>query len=128
MLRNSTLIADRRQRLGGAATYLYVIDWETPVDGGRWHAPHAMDIPLVFGTVDASPSIVGTGETPRRLAREMTQSWLSFARTGVPAAENLPDWPAYEETRRETMLFDEVSRLEADPQADVRRWWNGDPA
>ncbi|HEY3880514.1 MAG TPA: carboxylesterase family protein [Trebonia sp.] len=128
MLRNSVLISERRNRLGGAASYLYVIDWETPVDGGRWHAPHAMDIPLVFGTVGASPSIVGTGETPRRLSGQVMRYWLSFARTGAPAAGDLPAWPAYEESRRDSMLFDEVSRVESDPQAEVRRWWDGDQA
>ena len=128
MLRNSVLISERRNHLGGAASYLYVIDWETPVDGGRWHAPHAMDIPLVFGTVDVSPSIVGTGETPRRLSRQMMRYWLAFARTGVPAAGDLPAWPGYEESRRDAMVFDEVSRVESDPQADVRRWWDGGPA
>jgi para-nitrobenzyl esterase len=125
MLRNSALIAERRAHLGGAATYAYVIDWNTPVDVGRWHAPHAMDVPLVFGTVDGSPSMLGTGPVPRRLSGQMMRSWLSFARTGVPAADDLPDWPAYEETQRQTMLFDEVSRVEADPQSDVRRYWNG---
>ncbi|HEY3880515.1 MAG TPA: carboxylesterase family protein [Trebonia sp.] len=124
MLRNSALIAERRARLGGAATYVYVIDWNTPVDGGRWHAPHAMDVPLVFGTVDGSPSMLGTGATPRRLSGQMMRSWISFARTGVPAAGDLPGWPAYEETRRQTMLFDETSRVESDPQSDVRRYWS----
>lgn len=123
MLRNSALIGERRARRAGAATYVYVIDWDTPVDSGRWHAPHAMDIPLVFGTVADSPSMLGTGEIPRRLSRQMMRAWLAFARTGTPSASDLPAWPAYEEGQRYTMIFDETPAAVADPQSDVRRYW-----
>jgi len=52
---------------------------------------------------------------PEALARQMSDAWLAFARTGNP------NWPPYTPGRRATMLFDVESRVVDDPNAEVRK-------
>ena len=47
-----------------ADTWAYQLDWPSPADGGRWGAFHGLDIPLLFGTLDADGSL--TGQRPGR--------------------------------------------------------------
>jgi para-nitrobenzyl esterase len=93
-----------------APVYLYELDWQTPVDGGKWHSPHSLDLALVFDNVAKSASMVGTGPEPQRVADRMSNAWLAFARTGDPATPELP-WPAWQPDRRTTMVFDTESRV-----------------
>ncbi|OZG67550.1 carboxylesterase [Bifidobacterium eulemuris] len=39
------------------------------------------------------------------------QSWVSFACTGVPAADGLPEWEPYTHESGATMLLDDNSEL-----------------
>ena len=45
----------------GSPAYVYQLDWKSPRDGGKWGAPHTLDIPLVFDNIDQEGSITGTG-------------------------------------------------------------------
>ncbi|HET9161779.1 MAG TPA: carboxylesterase family protein, partial [Caulobacteraceae bacterium] len=57
---DSTIQAGRRAIVPGSApTYMYNFNWETPVQGGRFFAPHAVDIPFVFNTLAKAPGMVG---------------------------------------------------------------------
>ncbi len=104
-----------------APVWMYRLDWETPVSRGRLRSPHALEIPLVFDTVESARNFVGRGDDPQRLADQMSAAWLAFARTGDPNTADLPKWPAYDQARRPTMIFDVASRVVDDPDADVRR-------
>jgi para-nitrobenzyl esterase len=53
----------------------------------------------------------------------MSDTWIAFAHSGSPQTAALPDWTAYDLPRRSTMMLDESSRLESDPDADLRRFW-----
>ena len=75
---------DAVTRENAAPVYLYELDWQTPVDGGKWHSPHSLDLAFVFDNVAKSASMVGTGPEPQKLADEMSNAWLAFARTGNP--------------------------------------------
>jgi para-nitrobenzyl esterase len=48
-------IAERRAALGRGSVYLYHFRWETPFEGGRYKAPHTVEIPFVFHNLEASP-------------------------------------------------------------------------
>jgi para-nitrobenzyl esterase len=93
-----------------APVYLYELDWQTPVDGGKWHSPHSLDLALVFDNVAKSASMVGTDPEPQRVADWMSSAWLAFARTGNPATPEL-HWPAWQPDSRATMVFDNESRV-----------------
>ena len=98
-------------------TWVYQVDYQSPVEPWRG-APHTIDIPLSFGTIDAEGSITGTGGGARRLSERMMDSFLAFARTGDPSHRGLPDWPRYRLPERATMIFDIDTRAESDP----RKW------
>jgi para-nitrobenzyl esterase len=113
--------ASRKTALGGAPVYLYRLEWETPVDGGRLRSHHGLDVPLVFDNVDKAGSMVGTGAgDAQRVADAMSAAWLAFARTGDPNAPGLAYWPPFDATNQRTMVFNVVSRAVTDPIRDVR--------
>ncbi len=103
-----------------APVYMYVTEWRTPVDGGKWRSPHVGDLPLVFDNIDLAPSMVGTGEDARMMAATMSSSWIAFARSGDPSTPQLPHWPRYDTATRATMRFDTQSRIVNDPHARLR--------
>jgi para-nitrobenzyl esterase len=121
--RGQVIEAERRasQPPPAAGTWVYQLDWGTPIDGGRWGAHHGLDVPLVFDNVELVPDRVGTGEDARRLAALMSEACLAFARTGNPNGGSLPAWPTYDLLRRPTMVFDRNARIEDDPRGVERR-------
>jgi len=118
--RASYTLADRKAQQGGAEVYQYYFAWHTPVEGGMWGATHALDIGFVFDNVAKSESMSGTGEAQQALADVMSEAWLAFARTGNPNHKGLPQWPAYDEENRATMVFDNQSKVVNDPRGRER--------
>lgn len=91
---------------GAAPVYMYMFAWESPVMDGRLRSTHCMEIPFVFNNTDRHASMTGGGEDARKLGKIMSEAWLNFARTGKPAAEGMPEWPAYTAENGATMWFD----------------------
>jgi para-nitrobenzyl esterase len=104
-----------------ADTWAYQLDWPSPADGGRWGAFHGLDIPLLFGTLEADGSLTGQGPDAVALSRVMSDALLAFARSGNPNHAGLPEWRPYRLDRRSTMVFDLPQRLVDDPRGDERR-------
>jgi len=50
----------------------------------------------------------------------VSASWVAFARTGNPNVPGLPTWPAYGTATRDTMLFNNESRVAQDPDGAAR--------
>src|SRR5439155_15801614 len=48
----SLLVAERKAMQRRAPVYMYAFRWETPLLGGRLKAPHALDVPFTFDTLD----------------------------------------------------------------------------
>jgi len=105
------LQAERKVAQGGAPTYLYLFNWNTPVQGGKWRSPHALEIGFVFDNVAKSESMSGVGDAQQRVADVMSETWLAFARNGDPNHSKLPNWPAYDTDKRPVMVFDETPEL-----------------
>ena len=120
--------ADRKAAQAGAPVYFYVLDWDTPVGGGKWRCPHALDIGFVFDNVAKSEAMSGIGPDQQRLADLMSESWLAFARTGNPNHDLLPDWPVYTASDRATMIFNPEPRVVNDPRAADRALFGRRPA
>ena len=89
--------AEARAR-AGAPAFVYQLDFE--------NAKHTDDIGLSFGTVP-NPTLAQQAMSDR-----MIDAFVRFARTGDPG------WPTYQLGERQTIIFDNVSRVESDP----RRW------
>jgi carboxylesterase type B len=71
--------------------------------------PPAMDISFKFNNqTPASPPDILAGSNPDRFiaSHKMAELWTTFARTGVPAATDVPEWPAYTLDERATMRID----------------------
>jgi para-nitrobenzyl esterase len=118
----SLVLAQRRAALKRAPIWMYSFDWETPVLGGKLKAPHAMDVPFVFNTLDLTNATGGSAEA-QTLADAVSGLWANFARTGKPEHPALPAWPAYDVTNRATLMLDKQCRIENDPRGPERRLW-----
>jgi para-nitrobenzyl esterase len=114
--RGQVIEAEERAK-AGAPGWVYQVDFGSRTDPRRG-AFHTMDIPLVFGTLDAAGSQTGTGADARAASQAMQESFVAFAKTGDPNRAGLPAWPRYELATRATMIFDTKSRVENDP----RKW------
>ena len=104
-----------------APTYAYQLDWGSPADGGKWGAFHGLDIPLVFGNLDAKGSLTGIGDGARAVSAQMSDAFIAFARSGNPDHDGIPKWEPYRLERRQTMVFDLSPRLVDDPRRAERR-------
>lgn len=98
----------------GAPAYAYQLDWRAPAEGGIFGAPHTLDIPLVFGTLEASEWIGSRTPEAQAMSRAMMDALLRFARTGDPG------WAPYTLPARSTMVFDTTSRVQDDPRGEER--------
>lgn len=65
--------------------------------------------------------MTGGGPQAVALAGKMADAWISFARTGNPNHAGLPEWPAYDPGKMQTMVFDDESRVEDDPDGAIRQ-------
>lgn len=93
----------RKQTALGQRAYLYYWDHGYPTaDAAGLHAFHAGELPYLFGTLRTTPpwwpQIPDTA-AEASLSAAMAGYWASFARTGVPAATGMPEWPAFGQTQ-----------------------------
>jgi para-nitrobenzyl esterase len=105
---------------------MYMFCHESPAMRGVLRACHALEIPFVFGTLDAplQDRFAGSGEVVQQLSATMMDIWLSFARTGEPRFAAC-DWIPYDTERRATMIFDAKSGLVDAPFEEERAAWDG---
>src|SRR5579885_1839750 len=124
MRMNSITLAERKVAQHAAPVYMYLFTWETSVLNGRLKSCHALEIPFVFDNLAVAGSFTGDDSRRFQLAEKMSEAWMTFARTGVPGAQNLPAWPAYTTEERATMIFDLDCHVVNDPQGKLREAWS----
>ena len=109
----SVEIADKKAAQQGAPVYLYQFGYksEMTIPGTEYPVgtPHAMDLTFKFNneTPHNSPGFL-SGNNPDRFvaSHTMAELWTTFARTGIPAAVGVPEWPAYTVDDRSSMRID----------------------
>jgi para-nitrobenzyl esterase len=75
--------------------YLYQFTRRLPgAAGERMGAFHGAEVAYVFDNL-AAESWLPRGGEDQRLADALVEYWVEFARSGRPAVEGLPEWPAY---------------------------------
>jgi para-nitrobenzyl esterase len=116
----AAIVEDELRAEAGTPAYAYQVDFQSPLDGGKWQAPHTIDIALAFDNTDKPGAIAGNGPGARKLAAQMSETFIAFARTGNPNNPVLPAWKPYTLPNRETMIFDVSSHLENDPRGRER--------
>src|SRR6266571_1108213 len=112
--------AERKFAQGKAPVYMYLFTWETPVEGGRRHSPHTIELPFVFDNPQEQPDEVGNGPDLQPLADRVSGVWTAFARTGSPNTSLTPKWPAYNTDQRATMIINDEWKVVNDPRHEVR--------
>ena len=121
--RGQVIEAERRAAdpVSADRTWVFQLDWRSPIDGGKWGAYHGLDVPLIFDNVPLAPHMVGTGRDAQAVADQMSDSVLAFGRTGRPDNPGIPAWPTYDLTRRRTLIFDATPLVVDDPRGGERR-------
>ena len=106
-------LAERKAQQNGAPVYLYNFGYksEAKIPGTDYPlgTPHAMDISFKFNNeVPGKQAGFLGGNKPERFiaSHHMAELWATFARTGKPAAKDVPEWKAYNLKDRPTMRID----------------------
>jgi para-nitrobenzyl esterase len=105
----------------GAATWMYLFNWQSRAFGGRLKATHALEIPFAFGNLNRAgvDTFVGPGNLPQHVGDTMHHAWIGFINDGKPG------WDRYDTKARATMVFDDTSAVQNDPAGAERRAWDG---
>jgi para-nitrobenzyl esterase len=118
----STRLAEAKLRAGGTPVFTYFFTYAM---AGR--AGHGYEIAFVFDNI--REPITRPSVSRQRLADQMSEAWIAFARDGDPAHAELDKWNAYSVPERSTMVFGrDGGSLESDPSAEARELWETLPA
>jgi para-nitrobenzyl esterase len=110
----------------GAPVWLYQVDFSSRADPRRG-AFHGIDVPLMFGTIDAPGAGTGNDADVRAVSRALQGRFVSFAETGNPAFSGAVRWPPYDLLLRDTLILNVESGIAADPRKWQRELFAGAP-
>ena len=99
--------ASDRTAGGCAPVYFYQFTWESPVLDGAFGSTHCIELPFVFDNVALHRTFTGGGAEAVELGHRVSRLWTSFAKTGKPEADGMPEWepwPATLKINLETVL------------------------
>ena len=126
----SVEIAEKKAAQHAAPVYLYQFGYKSEVTlpGTNYPlgTPHAMDITFKFNneTLQHGPSVLAGNRPDRFVAsRKMAELWTTFARTGKPAAADVPDWPAYTHEDRASLRIDTECAVMHDRYSQELAMW-----
>jgi para-nitrobenzyl esterase len=118
---NAVKQAQLKAAQGKAPAWLYWFTWQTPILDGRPMAFHCSELSFCFNNTDRCETMTGGGPRARALAARMSDAWINFARKGDPNHAGLPQWPAFQADKVQTMIFDDQCRMKNDPDGTERR-------
>jgi para-nitrobenzyl esterase len=120
--RSAVTQAERKAAQGTAPAFMYRWDWPIPGGGDKWGATHGADLSASF----ANPTTDMTMNTAEAkvMASRLGSAYIAFAKTGNPSSGAIPDWPAYNASDRPVMIFDTRTRVERDPDGELRLLWD----
>lgn len=110
---------------GGRAVWMYLFTYRSTATDARHDSAHAMELPFLFGNLDAPlvESFTGCGPGRTVLQANLQQAWTSFAHHGQPQVPGLGAWPRYDTGRRTTLDLNIDCHFRDDPLAAQRRVW-----
>ena len=122
----SVEIAEKKFAQKGAPVYMYMFTHESnmivPGTTHRLGAAHATEIWYKFDNVNEEPPknfpgppLIGDDPDRFKAAKNMSEMWATFARTGKPGAKGQPPWPAYTVPKRSTMMINTECKVEDSP-------------
>jgi para-nitrobenzyl esterase len=95
-----------KNKQGGAPAYVYLFEWQSPVNDGSLGACHGMELPFMFNNIAMARSMTGGGEDAYALADKISSAWIAFVKTGNPNCSQLPQWSPCTQDQAATMIFD----------------------
>src|SRR6202044_2628565 len=95
----------RRAAAAGAPVWLYSFSYvRTSQRSKTPGAPHGSELPYVFDSWDKiSLRAAFLPAADRAMTALVHTAWITFAKTGTPAAPSLPAWPPYNAQRDELL-------------------------
>jgi para-nitrobenzyl esterase len=131
IFRRAAVEAVEASTLAGPGGWLYRFDLPTTKEhnGKLTGATHACEMAFTFNAFADPDCRVfsyhdGEDEAVKALARRWSDTVLAFAAGGDPNGGGLPDWPTYAAPERACMILDAESRVESDPDAGQRAFWD----
>jgi para-nitrobenzyl esterase len=118
---NAFTMAERKAAQGGAPVWTYLWTTPSPAYGDRYGATHGIDVSPSMH--DLRFPLLGPDADHVRLADQLAGAWVSLAATGNPNNARTPNWPAYDQKTRNTMVFGSPSNAVADPRREFRELW-----
>ena len=118
----------RRTRATQPRSYQYFFTWCSPARRGTLGACHALELPFVFGTLDAPTMdrFAGNGPEAEALSARMMDAWIAFARSGEPGPRRHSRLARVRHRRaRPTLVFDRDCALAHAPLDAERAAWDG---
>jgi para-nitrobenzyl esterase len=96
----------------------------SPVTSADVGAPHAGEIPYVFGAFAANPSAPWLPED-HKLSEMMETYWTNFAKKGTPNGHGVPEWPRYvAKDNYPVMHLDVVAKPEPETHRPRHAFWD----
>lgn len=123
--RSAYALATRKSQGGGAPAYMYQWNWRTPAYDGKFGAVHGIDVSASFHSYRDG---FFAGSTPgKKMADRLASAWGAMVRNGAPNNDHIPPWKAYDDATRAVMIFDDDTRVDLNPRAEIRAWWDANP-
>lgn len=115
-------MAERKAAQGRAPVWTYLWTWPSPAMGGIFGAVHGIDVGP--GLHSLRSGLNGSGPEARKMTARAASIWSNFAATGNPNNALLPDWPAYTQEKRATLIMDDEPKVVDDPRREFREFWS----
>jgi len=114
---NSWIWAHLHSTHGKSNVFMYYFDVRTPESPeGAWHGA---EVPYVFGTLN-----VGASRADTQVSELIRRYWIRFATNGNPTKPGLPEWPAFNDSASQAMVFDSSPSARRLPHVDRIRALN----
>jgi para-nitrobenzyl esterase len=112
--------AARKAALKKAPVWVYQWDWISNMADGKFGAVHGLDVSAAFN--NARDATLSTGaEAGKRIAKQFSTAWATFAKTGNPNNPEIPEWPQFDESKRAILVYDNELRVENDYRGELIR-------
>jgi para-nitrobenzyl esterase len=113
----------------GNTVFHYEFEWRSPALGGKVGAAHLVELPFAFGNLSAPGTGALLGDNVAEdagalaVSSGMATAWGAFVSHGTPNPSPLPEWPAFTDEVRSTMVINVNSRVEVDRNAERLDFW-----
>jgi len=121
---NAIKQASIKSSQGGAPAYLYLFEWQSPVNNGSLGAAHGMELPFMFNNIEMARTLTGGGKEAYELADKISSAWINFIKTGNPNCKGLPQWEPFTSENGATMIFNNTCKLLHHPDKELLEFEN----